>query len=404
MSVLTKEQKDFFLNLKVSDITAEFILENFADKSSVDKTSKKFKTIPSKYKTYDTFTLEKGEYFNSEKVTTNLGLFIINKLLIEEDFSEVVGYVNTPINKKVLGEIENKLSKALLNDEITTQQMAKYFDRLQWVSKQFCSVFVGSFTMKTIKPLPKVMTLKNKLLKDNKKAIDDKDVVTAVKIEKELLKEAEKELDGDPGMDMYKSGARGSFDNNYKSIAAMKGPVLNPSTGEYDIVTTNFMDGMAKEDIPSYGNSVVTGQYPKSVGTQTSGYFSKQLTAAFQGIVLDKKGSDCGSKGYLDILVTPWVKKDLLYRYIIEGGKLVQLTDKNIDSYVNKKVKLRSPMFCIGDKLCRVCAGTMYEKLGIDNVGLTTAKVSSTLLNLSMKKFHDSTAHLYKININSIDL
>lgn len=404
MSILTNEQKSFFLNLTIDDITAEFIESNLADKSTVDPVTKKFKVIPSKYKTYDTFILEKGEYFNKEKVTTNIGLFIYNKLLIEEKFSDVVGYVNTPIDKNVQADIESKLSDALLNDRITVEDMATYLNRLQWLSKQFNSLFSGSFTMKTLKPIPSVVKRREELLKQNKDALDAGDVITAVKIESELKDLARKEIGTDHGMDLYKSGAKGSFDNNYKAISLIKGPIFNPVTGKYDIVKTNLIEGIEKKDVSAYANAVVTGEYPKAIGTQTSGYFSKQLTAAFQGIVLDEPGSDCGSKGYLEVLVTPWIKKDLLYRNIIENGKIVQLDNSNIDKYLNKKVKLRSPMFCISDNLCRTCAGSMYDKLGINNIGLTTSKVSSTLLNLSMKKFHDSSASVNKIDVNSLDL
>ena len=404
MAVLSSADKSFFMNLKIDDITAEFIVENFADKSIVDPKTKKFKVVPSRFKTSDTFTLEKNEYFNKDKIVTNVGLFIVNKLLIEESFSDVVGYINTPITKKVLGGIEDKLSKALLNDDITTEQMVTYLNRIQWLGMQFNSIFSSSFTMKSLKPIPSTIKLRDKLLKENKKALDEGDVITAVKIETAVKEDAERELKGDIGMDLYSSGARGSFGNNYKAISVMKGPVFNPSTGKWDMVESNFMEGIRKNEIPSYGNSIVTGAYPKAVGTQESGYFSKQLTAAFQGIVLDKPGSDCGSNGYLEIIITPWNKKDLIYRNIIEGGKLIQLTDNNIDKFLYKKVKLRSPMFCIGNKLCRTCAGAMYEKLGIDNIGLTTSKVASTMLNMNMKKFHDSTASIVKIDIKNMQL
>jgi len=404
MSILTNEQKQFFLNLKPDDITAEFIETNFADRSIVDKETKKFRVIPSKYKTYDTFTLEKGEYFNKEKITTNIGLFIYNKLIIEESFSDIVGYINTPINAKTHSGIEDKLSKALLTDKITVEDMAKYLNRTQWLGYQFNSIFSGSFTMKILKPDANVIKLRDKLIKENKKELDDGNVVTAVKVEEEVKALARKEMKDDPGMDLYNSGAKGSFDNNYKNIAVMKGPVFNPTTGKWDMVQSNFMEGIRKEEIPSYGTAIITGAYPKAVGTQTSGYFSKQLTAAFQGIVLDAPGSDCGSKGYLEITITPWVKQDLMYRNIIENGKIVHLDETNIDKYMNKTVKLRSPMYCTSDNLCRVCAGSMYDKLGIDNIGLTASKVSSTMLNLNMKKFHNSTASIKKIDLKTITL
>ena len=140
----------------------------------------------------------------------------------------------------------------------------------------------------------------------------------------------------------------------------------------------------------------------KAVGTQVAGYLSKQLTAAMQSVVLDVAGSDCGTKGSLKILFTPDLKNDLVYRYIVEGSKLVFIDDDNVDKYIGKEIKLRSPMYCIGKKLCNKCAGDMYYKLGLTNIGLTATKVSSSLLNLSQKSFHDSTVSSTKVDINKL--
>jgi hypothetical protein len=90
--------------------------------------------------------------------------------------------------------------------------------------------------------------------------------------------------------------------------------------------------------------------------------------------------------------------KLFLYRYIAEGNKLIQLDNNNIKNYIGKVIHLRSALFCQSEKLCSKCAGELYYKLGIKNIGLTTAKLSSSLLNLSMKVFHDTTLDLYKIN------
>lgn len=402
MATLKKEYKDLLMSMKPEDITATFINDYLADRA--EKVDGKLKIIPAKIKTSDTFTLLPGEYFNTEKVLTNAGLFIFNKFFIEESFQKVVGYVNTPVDADVEAGIEKKLSTALLNDVITVEQMVKFLNRMQWFAKQFNSVFSNSFTMNSVKPLPEVVKRKQELLDEHEEILKNGDVVTAVKIEKELTALAKEKLKDDPGMNLYKSGARGSFNNNYKAISVIKGPVFNPTTGKWDFVSSNFIDGINKDEIPVYGNSVVTGAYPKAVGTQVSGYSAKQLTAAFQGIVLDKPGTDCGTTNYLEIKINPWMKNDLRYRYIMERGKLVLLDDENLDKYVGKTVKLRSPMFCKGDKLCSKCAGQMCEKLGITNIGLTTSRAATSLLKMGMKKFHDTTASIVKIDINNITL
>lgn len=402
MGVLSNNYKQMLLSMSPDDITAEFIFEYLADSSK--KENGKLVHIPSKIKTYDTFKLKANEYFNTTDITTNVGLFIFNKFLIEESFSKVTGYINTTIDAKVQKGIDNKLSQALLNDIITVEEFVTYLNKTQWLTKEFNAVFSGSFTMKTLKPVPKVMKLKEKLVKENKEALDRGDVNTGIKIEKELLALAREELKDDPGMDLYNSGARGSFDNNYKNIAVVKGPVHNPVTDKWDFVSSSFMEGIKKEEIPVVANSITLGAYPKAVGTQVAGYFNKQLTAAFQGAVLDTPGSDCGTKNVLEIVITPENKSQFMYRYIVEGNKLILLDDNNIDKYLNKKVKMRSAMYCNGDKLCSKCAGELYYKMGIENVGLTATRLAGTLLNLNMKKFHNSTVNVTRLNLNTITL
>lgn len=398
--MVTEKDKQYLLSIKQEDISFDLLVSLFAD--NVERVNGKVITKKSRFNPEDEFVLKAGEYFNKMQVTTTVGEFIYNKRIVEKRFEDVLGYWNEPIDKKTLGKIESKLSKALIGKKITMEDMVYYLDTTQWLSMKFHAVISGSFTMNTLKPNAKAMAIRNKYVKDHASELEAGDVTTAVKMEREVMAAAKADLDGDPGMFLYDSGARGSFGNNFKNISLMKGPVYNPILGRAEIITTNFMEGIAKKDIATYANGVIAGAYPKAVGTQESGYLAKQLTAALQTVVLDKKGSDCGSKGYITVTITEELKNDFNYRYIIEGNKLVLIDDRNLDKYVGKTVKMRSPMYCIGKTLCMTCAGVMHEKLQIENIGLTATRVASTLLNLSMKKFHDTSAKMNEININNI--
>lgn len=264
MGILSNEYKQMLLSLTPDDITAEFIYAYLADTAKKD--NGKFVTVPSRIKTYDTFELKKDEYFNTENITTNVGLFIFNKFIIEESLTHVTGYINEPINQSVQKKFEGKISKALLEDRIKVSDMVTYLNKLQWLTMQFNNIFSGSLTLKTIKPLPKVMKAKEKLLKENKELLEKGDMAPAVRIENELINIAKEELKGDPGMDLYDSGARGSFSNNYKNIAIAKGPVYNPVTNKWDFVASSFMEGIQKNEIPIVANSVPAGALNYRVG------------------------------------------------------------------------------------------------------------------------------------------
>lgn len=398
--MISEQDKKYLLSLEPNEITYDLLVELFGD--SVEYVNGKIEVKHARFETHNEFVLEKGEYFNEEKVTTNIGIFIFNKFIIEEDFKHVTGYINKPMNKKAVKEMESKLSDALLNDAITVEAMGRYLDKFQWLAMKFHHVIAGSFTMKGLKPIPSIIKEKEKLLKEHREDIAEGKVEVMAAIEKKLVGQAKEILKDDPSTDLYNSGARGSFENNYKAISIIKGPVFDPISGKYKLIEANYMEGLNKTDIPPSASSVVAGAYPKAVGTAKGGYQSKSLSAALQAVELDKKGSNCGSKGYITVTLKPSIKKDFLYRYIIEGDKLVLLDTKSIDKYIGKTVKMRSPMYCTGKKLCRTCAGLMYEKLGITSVGMTASRAASTLMNLSMKKFHDSSVKMEPVDIPNI--
>ena len=392
--------KQYILSWKQAEVTRELIESNFAKHFDM----KARKVVDGKMRWDTEFALKKGEYSNKEAIPrTNAGLLVFNKFVIENLLEKVLGYWNEPLTDKVLGKMEEKINKAVEMDEITTDDYAEYQDRLQWLLAIHTEV-CASFTKKSIKNLPSIVKKRDKLFKENVSELKKGNAVVALKIEKELVEDARKELKGDPGMDLYNSGARGSFENNYKNIAIMKGPIYDPIGDRFKNVQSSFLEGIEKDDIPEFASTVVMGAYPKAVGTQVGGYTVKRFYAAFQNIVLDKKGSDCGSKGTLLVQVTKDNKLDCMYRYIVEGSKIVRLDESNIGKYMGKTVRMRSAMYCTTSKRCNKCMGDKPYMVGIENVGLTAGKIGSNYVNLSMKSFHDTTMKLGEIKADNIFL
>ena len=135
------------------------------------------------------------------------------------------------------------------------------------------------------------------------------------------------------------------------------------------------------------------------VGTQKGGYLTKQYYAAYQAIQCDTDGTDCGTKLGIDITLTPDVIEDYYYQNIMTPKGPVPLTSENRKDFENKKVTVRSSMFCRSDKICSVCAGRRFYMMGIKNIGLTSGRVTNTLLNASMKNFHEA-----KVKFDEVDL
>lgn len=396
---LSALEVDRFLSMKPEDMTFSNLCSLFADE--YDKSTKQFKK--SKYNPTDIIHLKANQYINKEECDTTLGRLIVNKIICEcTGLSDIIGYMNYPMDNKRYKIMENKTTKALKEGKMTPDQMERYIEYRDWFGLQFHAIVTSSTTPNTIKLPKEVENYKKELLTQYATEIKNGDPTTAELIEKKLIAKTKEVLKDDVGMDLYNSGARGSLENNYKNLFLMRGPIYNNITNKYDIITNSLSDGLNRSDIPANANELIGGAYPKAVGTRESGYLAKELMAATQTEVLDVKDSDCGSKRTIAYKITNKNKKEFTYRYIVENGKLVLMTPDNIDKYVDKVVHLRTPMYEIHDKLCNKCAGELYYMLGKTNIGLMCSRPAETLKRLGMKKFHDSTLHSTMIDVNDM--
>lgn len=388
--------KQYFLKIKSEDIGIKFLTELFGWRSVIDPETKKPKFIPPKYKQNTRLTLYAREYINETEVQTNLGILIFNKMLIEPYLTKIIpgGYYNEVMDKKGRSKLFNIVSDALKYKKITPEETWPFLKAYEFYSTKCVTIFSPSYTEKILVPSTQYIKEKNEFYKNNPNPTVDQ----VVEMEEKIIDEAKKDLANDPGMPLYASGARGSFDDSYKNISFEVGPVFNPESGEFEVMRSNFMDGISKEDIPKAGNMVINGQYPKSVATADSGYRAKQFNAVFQSLMVDEDGTDCGSKGYIEVLLTEENWNSFEFQNIITDKGLVPLTEDNFKKYIGKKVKMRSPMCCLNTKFCSACAGRRPYILEMPYIGLQLNTIPNRFLEAGMKRFHVS-----KIEIDHAD-
>lgn len=402
MHDLSTEEKKKFLDLTPEDITLRWLQGTFGNRYNW----KTGKIIPSKYETYDEFYLEEKEYYNSEKIKTTVGLFVINKFALEPTgFLASWGYWNLTLNKSNFEAMQDRIAQNVLEDVSGTLLEKAYdlLDRLTWISLTFHTEICASKSLKTIKPLPKVQAEKRRLLRENRKALDEKNVEVAIKIQEELVNVAKEELKDDPGYQLYDSSARGSFDNSYRQALLIKGPIWNANTGEWDIVENSLYEGFGKKDIPSMANAIIDGVFPKSIGTGECGYLTKKLSSTFQGNTLAPQGSDCKSIFTETVELTKSNAYLYYYNFMVINGKYVRFDPSNKDKYIGQAIKFRLPNCCTnGANVCNICAGDRFYMLGITNIGLTTGRVSNSLLRARMKQAHDATVRMHVLKIEDL--
>lgn len=389
-----------FIQMKPEDITFEFLIDTFGNTVDITNGINTNET-KSKYNTTDIIDIRVP--YNGFKGKTTLGRLMYNKIILEQSgLSDLFGYINYEINDGANSAIEQKIANYTKEDKITVDQLYNYIDYRDWLGLQLHAVITTSFTPRILKRPPEVTKLKNELIKKYKKEIEDGDPNIASLIDNELVKKTQEVLDDDIGMDLYKSGARGSMGNNFKNMYLFRGAVMNRSTGKYEILENALLDGLDKKNVSVHSNTILEGAYPKAVGTADSGYLTKQISSGLQTEVLGEYGSDCGTKKTLDITI-PKKTEDYLYRYIVENDKLVCLTPDIISNYIGKTVRMRSPMYCIDKKcICNKCAGDNFYKLDKKNIGLVAVTMGGVLLNLNMKKFHNNVIKIQNIDVNDM--
>lgn len=389
------ELKNMLLGLKESDITASFIYDLFGEFNGVCKCNP-----------YDILEVPAGTYGpdgkkNKNKFITTVGIWVFNKWFIEEDLFEFFGYINKTINGKQLGSMNQELSYALMEDRLDVKRFKDYLMKTQ-LCMQFVTVLAPNYSETLFDATIKINKKKEELIKKYKKELDEGDTIVAKTIEDELIAYAKDLLKDDPALDSFVSGARGNINNNFKNMFIWKGATRDPnpdSKQEFRIATSNYMDGIKREEYSLYSNSGIEGAYSRGKKTEDGGYLENLTTMAYSDLILDEPGTDCGTDRYIEVVLDSKNINRYIYNNIIgPNGKLIELNSQNMNKYIGKKVKMRMAYLCSHEKPCAACAGNFYYKLGIKNVGLTLMQVFSIYKNKAMKAFHDSTVQLTEID------
>jgi len=390
---ITEEEKNKVLALRPEEITLEKLQELFANT----------KNHNALFHTNDRFMLNKDILNNPSRQSTTVGKYIFNLFILKDlEDRKLIEYQNQAFDDDNISDLSNVLSTMFLERKIEAKDFMNFLDKLHWLGFAPSYFLNASLCYDLIVPPKQTQQLKKELIEKNKKNFESGDIEAASKVEKELLDDAKSRVLEVPDYQIYASGARGSWKNNFKNNSLMRGAIKNLAhPDQIHISTASLEDGIPPEEIAYYADLITQASYQRAVGTREGGYEYKKLSSGMSSAVLDEPGSDCGSHKTLELILTEKNYKSFMYRYIIEKGKLILLTSDNIKNYINKLVHMRSPMYCLDkEKYCSKCFGELYYLEGIRTTGLLSGRIGTSLLNAALKSFHDMTLKLTKINID----
>ena len=266
---LTPELKKELLSLEQDKLSISMISKLFG--KTTKKEGSKFVIQEPKFDVRSVLYLKAGEYINTVDIETTVGSFLFNKLMIEGIIENIVpnGYYNEVVNKKGFGKLISMISEGLMMGKISVNPtLIKWLKQYEFYSMKACTIFSPSYSEGLLRQHGDLLKEKEKLLKETK--IETPQDMS--NLEDTLVAKAREKLKSDTGMTLFDSGARGSFDNDYKNMNLMLGPVAIPGKdGEFDMVTSNYIEGLQKQDLVAAGNSVVNGAFAKAVKYVTCG-------------------------------------------------------------------------------------------------------------------------------------
>lgn len=383
---------EYLVKLKEEDITTSLIMELFGDFNK-HQWFNPYDLITVPTSGYGGITKSGKEKKNKAPFTTTVGRLIFNKFFIESDpeLLEFIGYADENMGKKAYGKLFDKLGYAVLEDRISIE-CYKLFCKKSQKFMPYVSILAPNHSDNMLTITKHINKRKAELIRENKAAIDAGDVIVVDKISKELLEYARELMKDDPAMDMFLSGAGGSFENNFKNMFIMRGSVQDPDPRKsYNIITSNYIDGVSKDEYSKLANTLAAGPYSRSKKTELGGYWEKLFLTSLQHVVLLDPDTDCGTKRHIEVNVTDKNIGSIMYCYVImDNGELVEITSENRDKFIGKKIKIRFSSMCEAKNgICNKCAGNLFYRLGIRNIGASTPQIPSKLKVLSMKLFHD---------------
>lgn len=397
--ITNKDDIDYIINLTEDDLkTSSTIYEMFGDFSGEDKP---------KFHTYDTIVIPPGYYKLSSKkgknkkpVTTTVGLWVFNKLFIEPRLSDILGYINEEVDSDLYQDIGGStLSYSLLEDKITVDDLSDFVMKGEYFM-QFSSIISYNFTEKFMTMNKIIQKKKKELIEQYKFELAEGDAEAMDKIEKELINYCKEILKDDPSFDCMECGSNADWKNNFKNLFISKGAIKDPDPEKgYNIILSSLMDGIKSDEYAAFANSLIAGPYSRGKKTEIGGHQEKLLVSLTQHILAGERGSDCGTKRYITVYLDKSNLNDMMYSYVIEGNRLVELTSENRSKYLNKTVKMRYSSMCQSkDCICNKCLGNLPYRLStnkdgskyIKNIGAASPQLASKMKNINMKAFHES--------------
>lgn len=363
----------------------------------------------------DNTVLKKDEWeCLTDDIETSLGIAITNYLIIEKPFKGKLPF----IDGKITSNIEDIVAERLVSDnyipkdeadnntKIRVKELIEYVDNCEYL-KTWNRYFVQAASERTMLPPEGITEKKKQIVKDMLKEFGEnafKDQVNVVKLE-EKLKEIDKEwLKDDPTIGIVTSGK--VLNNSRKELfLTMGGIPAFDDEGELSFVLNSLLEGWPSDPdtLTAMFNSLRAGSLSRALDTQYGGLFAKIILRAIGNYTV-KLNVDCGTKLGNNIKVDDTNFKSIKFRHILDGDKTILIDSEDMaKAYIGKNILVRSPETCalVGENYCQYCVSKLLSE-NPDGIKNDVTEVTSIVMYESMKKMHNTTKSITRLNKKEI--
>lgn len=338
----------------------------------------------------DVFTLYPSEIENfkgTEAIETTIGRFIANYLFLVYPFQDKIDYKNEEFTTS---KLEKSIAPNLMSGRITPADVkGKYGPTLSLIG-QSNDIICPNISEKTITIPPHIHALREKLVKDNLKALQDGDVSVMTEIEEQLIRAYREYLQGDSSLHFLLK--KKYFNVTLKKLFLTQGIVERfGSPGQFDFVSNPMGNGWKIKDLPVIFNEVRHGSYSRAIETQNGGVVAKLILRVFQDtrITID----DCKTKRGELVFASKENIKEFDQSYMIdENNKTVLITSSIADSISGKMITVRTPGYCESSVgFCAKCFGHVFEVIGQKAFAPVANDLGGQITRAALKRMHGSS-------------
>lgn len=342
----------------------------------------------------DTFQLNPGEIINcNEEMTTTVGRFLLNYLLLVHPFGDLIPYQNDVFP---MGKVEEQIAKGMLDGTIQVSWYKQYVNNLYFIG-HFTELCVPTYTRKSLTTDPNVRKVKQELMEKYKDKLNDPNVI--MEIENTLIAMDKNYLKDDEVMRFYGPLGDKPFNISRKKMYLTVGGVeeFSKTTGNFVFIPNSLSEGMTAETMPAMANETRKGSFNRGDQTKLGGALTKGITRVLQDLTVSEQ--DCHTTRGLTVDFSKYKIGRYLGSYIQDGPNWVLLTEQNMEKFVGKTCLVRSPMYCQAQHgLCYMCMGDIYAKKKTKHLALDAVDITSTFTTDALKSMHGTKISTYQID------